>query len=68
MNTKKLYEESTILWFEFYLCGLRHQRDAMDPTLDNNTGSERKSQRQEQVRDNITGRYNATDHIVRITH
>ena len=31
-------------------------------------GSERKFQRQEQVKDNSTGKYHATDHIVRITH
>ena len=50
------------------LCGLQHRQDATDPTLDNNTGSERKFQRQEQVRDDITGKYNATDHIVSIRH
>ena len=27
MNTQRLYEEYTILWFEFDMCGLRHQRD-----------------------------------------
>ena len=67
MSTYRLNKESTILWFELDLCGLRHRRDAMDTTLDNNTGSKRIFQRQEQVKDNITGWYHATDHIVSIT-
>ena len=50
------------------MCGLQHRQDAMDPTLDNNTGSESTFQRQEQVRDDKTGLYHATDHIVRIMH
>ena len=68
LNIQRLYEEYTILWFEFDLCALQHRRDATDPTLDNGTVSERKLQGQEQVRDNITGWYHTTDHIVRITH
>ena len=40
--------------------GLEH---ATDPTLDNNTGSDRTFKRQEQVREDITGQYNATDPI-----
>ena len=27
LNTKRLYKEYTILWFEFDLCGLQHRRD-----------------------------------------
>ena len=50
------------------MCGLLHQQDAMDPTLYSNTGSERTFQRQEQARADSTGRYQTTDHIVRITH
>ena len=38
------------------------------PTLDNDTRSKRTFQRQEQVRDDITGRYHATDHTMGITH
>ena len=68
LNTQIIYKEYTILWFEFDLCGLQHQQDATDTTLDNNTGSERTFQKQEQVRDNITGKYHVTDHILRITH
>ena len=56
MNTHIMYEEYTILWFEFDLCGWRHRQDTTDPTLDNNTGSERKFQIQEQVRDDNTFR------------
>ena len=55
MNTYTIYEEYTILWFEFDMCGLGHQQDATDPTLDNDTGRERTFQIQEQVRENITG-------------
>ena len=66
--TKRLYEEYTILWFEFDLCGLRHRRDAMDPTLDNDTGGEGAFQRQEQVRNNSTGQLHAMYHIVSNTH
>ena len=54
MNTQRIYEEYTIFWFEFNLCYLQHEQDTTDTTLDNDTGSERKSQRQEQVRDDST--------------
>ena len=50
------------------MCGLQHRQDPTDPTLDSNTGSDRMFQRQGQVRDNIIGRYHATDHIVNIMH
>ena len=56
MNNQRLYEEYKILWFEFDICGFRHQQDATYPTLDNDTGNERTFQRQEQVMDNNTGR------------
>ena len=68
LNIQRLYKEYTILWFDFDLCGLWHQKDATDPTLDNDTGSERTFQIQEQVRDDITGRDHKTDNIVRIMH
>ena len=68
LNTHILYEEYTIHWFEFNLCGLQHQQYTTDPTLDNNTGSERTFQRQEQIRDYSTGQYHATYHIVLITY
>ena len=55
LNTLIIYEENKIIWFDFDLCGLRHQQDATDTTLDNGTGSERKFQIQEQVRENSTG-------------
>ena len=54
INTQRLTKEYTILWFEFDLCGLRHQQDTTDPTLDNDTSSERTFQRLEQVRVNRT--------------
>ena len=39
MNIQRLYEEHTIIWFEFDLCGLRNMRDVTDKTLDNGTGN-----------------------------
>ena len=54
LNPQRLYEEYTILWFKFDMCGFQHQQDATYPTLDHNTGSEKKFQRQEQVRDDST--------------
>ena len=68
LNTHRIYEEYTILLFEFDLCGLRHRQDATNPTLDNDTGSERMFQRQEKVRYDSTGRYHAPDNIVRIMY
>ena len=32
-NTQRLYEEYIVLWFDFDLCCLRYQRDAMYTTL-----------------------------------
>ena len=55
MNTYTIYEEYTIIWFEFDMCGLVHQQYATDSTLDNDNGRERTFQIQEQVRENITG-------------
>ena len=37
------------------MCGLRHQQDTTDPTLDNDTVSEITFHRQEKVRDDSTG-------------
>ena len=38
LNTQRLNEEYTILWFEFDLCGLRHRQDRderhMDPEFE----------------------------------
>ena len=56
MNTQIIYKEYTILWFEFDMWGLQHQQYATDPTLNNITGRESAFQRQEQVRDDVTGR------------
>ena len=68
LNNQRIYKEYTIIWFEFDLCGLRHRGDATDPTLDNDTGSERTFQIQEKFRDNSIGRFHATDHTARILY
>ena len=50
------------------MCGLKNLQDATDTKLDNDTSSESTFQRQEKFRYDSTGKFHATDHIVRITH